>query len=217
MTESLPRAPRESGPEAGEPSQRIADVLLDLIGRVPQSTEVESGDPKSAARKLARRVAQRAAITSGSLALPPGVLGWLTILPELIAVWKLQSQMVADIAALYGTDAQPTREQMVYCLFRHTAAQAVRDLVVRMGQRVLVQQVSVNVLQNVARQIGVRLTRHAIGKGAARWVPVIGAVGVGAYAYFDTMQVAFTATQLFQKNARDGKVPRPLLPRTQRS
>jgi EcsC family protein len=208
---------RESHVETGEPGERIADVLLELIGRVPDSTQIESSDPKAAARRLARRVAQRAALASGSLALPPGVLGWLTILPELVAVWRLQSQMVADIAALYGTDARPTREQMVYCLFRHTAAQAVRDLAVRMGQRVLVQQVSVNVLQNVARQIGVRLTRHAIGKGVARWVPVVGAVGVGAYAYFDTMQVAFTATQLFQKNARPGKTASPpLLPRTQR-
>ena len=218
MTDSLPRAPRGAGQESGEASQRLAEVLLEVIGRVPDSTEVESGDPKAAARRLARKVAQRAAITSGSLALPPGVLGWLTILPELIAVWKLQSQMVADIAALYGISAQPTREQMVYCLFRHTAAQAVRDLAVRMGQRVLIQQVSVNVLQNVARQIGVRLTQHAIGKGVARWVPLVGAVGVGAYAYYDTMQVAFTATQLFQKNARPGKAPPPaLLPRTQRS
>jgi hypothetical protein len=216
MTDSLPGAPRDSASE--QPVDRIADALLDLVGRVPSSTEVESGDPKAAARKLAHKVARHAAITSGSLALPPGVLGWLTILPELVAVWKIQSQMVADIAALYGTNAELTREQMLYCLFRHTAAQAVRDLAVRMGQRVLVQQVSVNVLQNVARRVGIRLTRHAIGKGVARWIPVAGAVGVGAYAYFDTMQVAFTATQLFQKNAAAGKTPpSKLLPRTQRS
>ena len=138
------------------------------------------------------------------------------MLPELVAVWKLQSQMVADIASTHGTDSELTREQMLYCLFRHTAAQAVRDLVVRMGQRLLVQEVSVQVLQSVARRIGIRLTQHAIGKGVARWIPVAGAIGVGAYAYYDTLQVAFTAIQLFQQERRAREVepsPRLLLPR----
>ena len=103
-------------PDLGE---RIADILLDLLGSVPRSSETESSDPKAAARKLAQRAARKAALASGSLALPPGVLGWLTIVPELVAVWKVQSQMVADIAALYGTNAQLTREHMLYCLFRH--------------------------------------------------------------------------------------------------
>ena len=41
------------------------------------------------------------------------------------------------------------------------------------------------------------LTRAAIGKGVSRWLPIIGAVGVGAYAYYDTRQVARTAIELF--------------------
>jgi hypothetical protein len=210
MTEPIGRA--------ADPGGRIADILLDLLGSIPTSTEVASSDAKTAARKLAQRAAKKAAVTSGTLALPPGVLGWLTIVPELVAVWKLQSQMVADIAALYGTNAQLTREHMLYCLFRHTAAQAVRDLAVRMGQRLLIQEVSVGALQTVAQQVGLRLTRHAIGKGVARWVPLAGAAGVGAYAYYDTMQVAYTATRLFQSETDVGPSrPRLLLPRTQRS
>jgi hypothetical protein len=128
--------------------------------------------------------------------------------------------MVADLASVHGTQTELTREHMLYCLFRHTAAQAVRDLVVRMGQRLLVQKVSVNVLQSVARRIGIKLTQHAIGKGVARWIPVAGAIGVGAYAYYDTLQVAFTAIQLFQREQaeRQGKrTPRLLLSRAQRT
>jgi len=58
---------------------------------------------------------------AGTLALPPGPLGWMTILPEMVGVWKIQAQMVADIAALYGKTATLTQEQMLYCLFKHTA------------------------------------------------------------------------------------------------
>jgi len=194
-------------------ASRVADLLLDVLGTVPTSAESESDEPLRVSREMARRAARKAAIASGSLALPPGALGWLTILPELVTVWRVQAQMVADIAAVHGTQALLTREHMLYCLFRHTAAQAVRDLVVRMGQRMLVRQVSVNALQTVARQVGLRLTRAAIGKGIARWVPVAGAIGVGAYAYYDTLQVAFTATRLFQKPPPPADVPRLLLRR----
>ena len=181
-----------------EPGNRIAQSILNFIGHIPRTTEKKSLDPAQRARAIARSAARKAAVTAGSLALPPGPLGWLTILPELVAVWKLQTQMVADIAGIYGNAAELTREQMIYCLFRHTAAQAVRDLVVRMGERYLVRQVTVNALQTAARKVGVTITRHAIGKGASRWLPIVGAVGVGAYAYFDTGQVARTAIKLFE-------------------
>ena len=38
-------------------------------------------------------------MTSSGLSLPPGPLGWLTLLPELRSLWQLQTQLVADIAA----------------------------------------------------------------------------------------------------------------------
>ena len=202
-----------STPTASTAASRLADVLLDIVGTVPEPKEGESDEPLRISRALAHRAARKAAIAAGGLALPPGVLGWLTIVPELVTVWRIQAQMVADIAGAHGTEAELTREHMLYCLFRHTAAQAVRDLAVRMGQRVLVQQVSVSALQTVARQVGIRLTQHSIGRGVARFVPIAGAIGVGAYAYYDTLQVAFTASRVFQRPPPARDVPRLLLRR----
>lgn len=182
-----------------EPGHKIAQTILDFIGHVPDTSEKKSLDPSRRARAIARSASRKAAVTAGSLALPPGPLGWLTVLPELIAVWKLQTQMVADIAGIYGNKAELTREQMIYCLFRHTAAQAVRDLVVRVGERYLVRHLSGRAFQAAARKIGVTITQQAIGKGVSRWLPVIGAMGVGAYAYYDTRQVARTAIELFER------------------
>lgn len=179
-------------------SHRVAEAILNFIGRVPRSEEHKSRNPAERARSIANSAAARAALTAGSLALPPGPLGWLTILPELITVWKIQAQMVADIAGIYGKKASLTREHMIYCLFRHAAVQAVRDLIVRVGQRFLVQRVSLRVMQGVAERVGIRITQQTIGKGISRWVPVAGALGVGAYAYYDTGQVARTAIELFR-------------------
>jgi hypothetical protein len=177
---------------------RIAQAVQDFVSQVPASRIGHSTDPDSEARKLATRAAQRAALAAGSLALPPGPLGWLTLLPELVAIWKIQGQMVSDIAAAYGRHATLGREQMLWCLFRHTAAQAFRDLVVRMGDRLVFRRMSHGVAQRVARQVGAKITQRTLNKGISRWLPVIGALGVGAYAYYDTGQVAQTAIEMFE-------------------
>ncbi len=178
----------------------IATAIIDFISNVPASGIDGSVNPASEARRLATRAARRAAVTAGSLALPPGPLGWLTLLPELIAIWKIQAQMVSDIAAAYGRHATLGREQMMWCLFRHTAAQAFRDLVVRVGDRLVFRRMSWGTLERVARQVGIKLTQRTLSKGASRWFPVIGALGVGAYAYYDTGQVASTAIAMFEGN-----------------
>lgn len=182
--------------EATEHS-RVTRAILDFVSQIPDSRVGGAKDPLAEARRLASRAAQRAALTSGSLALPPGPLGWLTILPELIAIWKIQAQMVSDIAAAYGKHAALGREQMLWCLFRHTAAQAFRDLVVRMGDRLLFRRMSYTVAERVAKRIGTSITQRAVGNGISRWLPIVGALGVGAYAYYDTGQVAKTAIDMF--------------------
>jgi hypothetical protein len=195
-TEQTPAPP----PRDSNPAHKIAESILDFVGRIPPTAEQESQLPADRVRLIGNKAATKAALTAGTLALPPGPLGWMTILPELVAVWKIQAQMVSDIAAVYGKKTYLTREQMLYCLFRHMAAQAVRDLVVRVGDRVLLRRVSLQALEGIVRKVGVRVSQRTIGKGIARWLPIAGALGVGAYAYFDTGQVAATAIDLFERN-----------------
>lgn len=177
----------------------LTEAILDVAGHVPASRQTACAAPAQRAEALAREAARKAGLAAGGLALPPGPLGWLTVLPELVTVWRLQAQLVADIAGLYGQHAQLGREQMIYCLFKHTAAQAVRDLAVRAGQRYVVQAVSGAVLQSVAEGIGLRVSRQVLSKSVTRWLPLLGAMGVGAYAYADTRQVARTAIELFER------------------
>jgi hypothetical protein len=186
---------------------RIAEAILSLIGHIPETDEHQSRNPAKRAKSAANAAATKAALAAGTLALPPGPLGWLTVLPELIAVWKIQAQMVADIAALYGRTATLTREQMLYCLFRHMAAQTVRDVVVRVGERFLVRRLSGRTLQSAAQKVGLRISQRAIGKGFSRWLPVVGALGVATYAFIDTGQVAAAAIELFERDIEVEAVP----------
>ena len=59
------------------------------------------------------------------------------------------------------------------------------------------------------------VARRTFGDGLRRWgwrllqVFVVGAVGVGAYAYYDTSQVARTAIALFEREIEIAPAPPP--------
>jgi hypothetical protein len=178
------------------PQHEVSGAIERVISEVPPPRTHPDADPGTAADQIAHAAARNAALVSTSLALPPGPLGMLTVLPDLYMIWKIQRQMVADIFALYGRTAELTRTHMLYCLFRHLASQVVRDVLVRAGERALVQQLSATALSRAASALGRTIVKRIAGSTVGRWVPLAGAVAVGAYAYWDTLQVAKTARKL---------------------
>ena len=179
---------------------RLFGILFRAINEIPASSEKQTSDALFRSRELIANASVKAAAISGALALPPGPLGWLTILPDLAAIWRVQAQMVADIGAVFGKKGKLTEESLIYCLFRHAAAQVVRDLVTRMGERVIVRRVSVRAAENLLESIGIRVIQRVVRGGLWRFLPVIGAIGVAGYAYYDTHQVGKTAIEFFTKD-----------------
>ena len=179
---------------------KLFDILFKVIHEIPNSVQKQKSDALLHARKLIADASLKAAGISGALALPPGPWGWLTILPDLAAIWRLQAQLVADIAALYGKNGKLTEESLIYCLFRHAAAQVVRDLVARMGERVVVQRISLRTAEDIIAGIGFRVIRRVARGGLWRLLPAIGALAVAAYAYYDTEQVGRNAIEFFSKD-----------------
>lgn len=217
----MSREPRSGGerPEGeGEPSsgaasnetklrrhtEALARAIFDVVTAVPTTSEHYTGSPRERARAIQTAASLKAAAISGTLALPSGPLGVAAILPDLISVWRIQAKMVADIAGVYGQSAHLSQEHMVYCLFRHAAAQVVRDLAARVGRRVVIRKATIKAIQAMAQQLGIRVSKQVIAKSAARWLPVVGSIGVAGYAYYDTAQVAATATELFDSGDDDG-------------
>ncbi|MGB4811144.1 MAG: hypothetical protein WBP13_01505 [Methylophilaceae bacterium] len=176
---------------------KVVEALQGFLGDVPPTSEPTSHYPEQRAREIAAAASVQAAVVSGTLAMPPGPLGLLTIIPDLVAVWKIQAQMVSDIAGAYGKTGNLSKEQMLYCLFKHILAQSMRDIVVRFGERLIVKSTTLQVFQKALQKIGVKLTQRLVGKGVARWVPIVGALGVAAYAYYDTGVVSKNAIEFF--------------------
>ncbi|MET0616845.1 MAG: hypothetical protein ABWZ54_03690, partial [Luteibacter sp.] len=86
----------------------VAKAILEFVSRIPDSEvpRADKGSVEDECRRLSNAAANKAGLTAGSLALPPGPLGWLTVLPELVAIWRIQGQLVSDIAAAYGKTAK---------------------------------------------------------------------------------------------------------------
>lgn len=189
-------------------AREVTGMIERVITSVPAPRTVPVSDPDREADRIVRAAARKAAALSGSLALPPGPLGMLTVLPDLYLIWQTQRQMVADVFALYGRTAELGRTHMLYCLFRHAASHVLRDVAVRAGQRFVVQELSAGALRTALSAIGIVVTRRVAGGAASRWIPLAGAALVGGYAYWDTMQVARTARRLLETtSAPDAATP----------
>lgn len=190
---------KEAAPTRSRVVDSVTHALYEVVTSVPSTVEPKSDRPRERAREIQAAAAWKAALISGTLALPSGPLGLATILPDLVSVWRLQAQMVADIGGAYGKVKRLGREQMLYCLFRHAAAQAMRDLASRVGERLVFHPTTLRVLESVTRKLGLRVTERVLAKSVARWLPLIGSAGVAGYAYYDTTQVAATAIELFEQ------------------
>lgn len=165
------------------------EIFEEFVARIPEISERRSDDPAQRSSVIVKAAAIKAAALSGGLALPPGPLGILTIIPDLLGIWKIHNQMVADVAGAYGEQAHLSQEQMMRCLLKHAACQLARDVIVRVIERFLARRASLCLLQRIG-------------------VPILGAVAVAAFTYFDTVRVGKRAIVLFaqqSKNQRKSK------------
>lgn len=183
-----------------EEVSKVASTLYDLVTTSPTSKLPPALDPRQASHDIIKKAAWKSAGVSGALAIPPGPLGMLTILPDLLAIWRIQAQMVADIAAVHGKSGYLTREAMLFCLFKHGATQLLRDVVVRVGERYILRRTSLRMIERVCERLGLRVTQRLLGASISRWIPIAGAVAVGWYTRYDTKQVGQSALDLFSRD-----------------
>jgi hypothetical protein len=176
---------------------RLSQPILTAASHVPSSSEPKASDPETRANQLTSKAALEAAALSASLALPLAPYGLITIIPDILGIWRIQRQLVADIAAAYGKSHFLDADAMLKCLFKMASAQILRDVVVRGGERALIRRPSLRTMQRIAAGLGFTVTQRLIGRIIARTLPIIGTMGIAAYAYHDTRQVGQNAVELF--------------------
>ena len=178
--------------------ERVESILVDLITDIPDSLYTATNDPEEKVKRLTQKAAVKASAISTTLSVPAGFTGILTSIPDIAAIWRIQAQLVSDIAMTYGKFAMLTREAMIWCLFRHSAAQLLRDVAVRTGSRIVVQKLSMAALEALLKKIGLKISTKFVSRAALRAIPILGAIGNGAYSYYDTTEVGKTAAAYFK-------------------
>jgi hypothetical protein len=178
--------------------EKAVNIIFDLITEIPDSLHNPTNTPEDRVKLLIQQASLKAATVSATLSIPAGFTGILTAIPDIAAIWRIQAQLVADVAATYGKLALLSREAMVWCLFRHSAASLLRDLAVRTGSRIVVQKLSTTALKKLVEKVGIKISSTFLSKSLLRAIPAIGAIGNGAYAYYDTKEVGKTAVTYFK-------------------
>jgi hypothetical protein len=164
---------------------------------VPESNEPEAANPDQSSDKIIRRSCRNAGLLSVGLSLPTGPLGLITLLPDLTGVWKIQRQMVADIASAYGERGQLNREQMLFFLFRHSVTHLFADVVTKSGERYVVRRLSGKTFESVIERLAARIGSNLTLRASKIALPVLGAAFLGSYSYLDTLNVGLTAKKFF--------------------
>lgn len=202
MQEAIPIHGNISGEGDDALAKRSGRLLFDIVSDIPGSNVQPEANPSERVQGLIRAASLKAGAVSATLSSPGGIIGILTLLPDLASIWRIQAQLVSDIAAAHGKLAVLSRETMVHCLFKQAVAEFARDVTVRAGTKIAVRALTSEALQKLLEKIGARVSSRILARGAARVIPVIGALGSGAYAAYDTFEVGKTAEAYFKELSR---------------
>lgn len=178
----------------------VSHRLLEAFSKPINPIQI-SDDPVKL-HSYVKRTALKTASISAALSVPGGITGFVSMVPEIAAIWRLQSQMVGSIALSHGYESNPGCEQMIWCMFRQFGFGVVSKYVFQQGGVYVVKQMNSQAFQAAIKHIGVQMIKHQGGRAASRLVPLAGSIASGALSYRDTQRVGNNALQLYSAGLR---------------
>ncbi len=183
--------------------QQLAEQMAGLFEEVRkerQYTHYTNPDlSQEDADSIIARYSRNNALLSGTVSLIPGPFGMLAVVPEIVKVMHSQIQMVYDIGASYGKEANITKEVLLGVVISGVGTGA-GVLFVMQGSTVLVKRASLRVFQKVVAQLSGRVTQQALKSAIGKWLPGVGAVAIAAWSHYMTGQIGKKAKEFFDKD-----------------
>jgi hypothetical protein len=197
IDEPISRQPPMIRPDAVREDEALeinCSGLMELTDDIPPSAD-KGRTALLRARELVAGASFRAADISKLLALQPESMGSSILLNDLAAIWRVQAQLVADIGTVFGKSGKLSEESVISCLLRHAAAQFAREVVTGIGEKLLVHRRS----QQPSQSAGSEIVPRGARQRSSRLLPIMGAIAVAAYAYYDTNRLGQEAIDFFIK------------------
>lgn len=157
----------------------------------------DDGHTVSDPEKMINEAAQRAFKISTALGLIPGPVAIVTILPEIVALTKLQMNLIRRIARYHRKQEKVTRE-LILLIFGNVVGIAAGEAVIkRVGTRLIIRSVHTTVMRGLAKKIGSRIIDRAAQRAVARWLPMIVAPLFGYFSRTMTEKIGREADRIF--------------------
>jgi uncharacterized protein (DUF697 family) len=170
----------------------LGDLLMNLA---PGDIDLSGKSPD----EMIKSASWKSFAVSTASGLAPGPAGWVTILPEIIAVTKIQINLVYAIAKHYGQTSK-FNSGTVMLIFANEAGIAVRGVAAKVGEKLIVRALSSKAAAALSQRIGVKIGARVTQRVVGRWVPVVLAPVFGAFSKSMTAKIGREAVKLFSSD-----------------
>lgn len=162
--------------------------------------DIEKIEVTGTSEEMTKTASWKAFSISTAAAIPPGPFGLVTILPEIVAVTKIQMNLIYRIAK-YHQQVGKVNRTLVLLIFGNALGFAVgSEFLKKVGSRLLVESAGTQGVRNIALRIGKQITRRILPKTVARWVPIVLAPIFGAFSKSLTTKIGQEADKIFCKD-----------------
>ena len=177
-------------------SEISTDWISSLLDNfIPKDVNIEG----KTVSQLINSAAKKSFLISTGAAIPPGLLGWTTILPEVITITKIQFNLIYAIAKFYNK-TENFNVTMISIIFANVlGVELGKEILRKAGANIVVSKLSRELLKPTLKKISVVTLKKLLAKLPGRWVPLITAPIFGAMSYAGTKALGAVADNYFSK------------------
>lgn len=187
-----------------EISKKMTQPIMELITNFFRSKvddfSKDSNRPSSyEAQSIVNAYALKCASVSGFAGLVPGPFGMLTVIPDIVMVLRLQTEMLAKLSVAYNKEKSISKELVLFMLFQGVGAAGLQ-LVVSKATKVVVKRASTRIIQRIVAMLGGRILQKAAAQAATRYIPILGSLVMGVWVRYMTIKIGKSAIDLLSKD-----------------
>jgi hypothetical protein len=168
----------------------IEKVLSSLLSYKDEAEPVGTPD------EMIDEAARKAFKISTALGLIPGPIGFVSIIPEVVALTKLQINLIYRIARHYNRRETVDEEIILLILANVMGVAGGEALIRKAGAALVIKSANTRAVRALARRIGTRIIDRAAEKAIGRWIPLLTAPLFGYFSRSLTRRIGMEANRL---------------------
>lgn len=166
-----------------------------LLEFKPSNVDIEGKDPESMKSAACKKAFTLTTIAS----LPPGPLGIISIIPELIGLTKLQVNLVYSIAEYYHKEHQVNATILLMVFGNEAGIKFGSEIAGKQGSKYIVKALTSETVKKIAEKIGVKITARAATKAVVKFIPFVTAPILGYFSSGMTKKIGEYAINFFSQ------------------